>query len=333
MMKDAIFKSHWERAQSHVVLDVDTAQRLLSPYSREPITNIQLLSDGCANTNYKISFQSDIVAPVVLRLYAREKSALMREITLYRMLAEKLPVPKPLYEDTSCTVFKHPYAIVTWIEGTLMRNVILSGDEKAIHDCAFEAGLYLNHLRQMTFKQSGFFQDDLTITPFHESEKYQPFILTLLQNAIVKESLGDSLHHPVLAWIEQHLNLFPDERNANLVHGDFDPANILVKQINGQWKITAILDWEFAFAGSYGFDMGTFLRYAHKLPACYEQGFIDGVEADGFKLSLNWKTQVKLMDLLFLLQLLHDNPIKSRPKLNHDVLALITHTIKTYHHN
>ena len=31
MMKDAIFKSHWERAQSHVVLDVDTAQRLLSP--------------------------------------------------------------------------------------------------------------------------------------------------------------------------------------------------------------------------------------------------------------------------------------------------------------
>ena len=92
MMKDAIFKSHWERAQSHVVLDVDTAQRLLSPYSREPITNIQLLSDGCANTNYKISFKSDIVAPVVLRLYAREKTALMREITLYRILAEKLPV-------------------------------------------------------------------------------------------------------------------------------------------------------------------------------------------------------------------------------------------------
>ncbi len=117
------------------------------------------------------------------------------------------------------------------------------------------------------------------------------------------------------------------------MHGDFDPANILVKQVNGHWKITAILDWEYAFAGSYGFDMSTFLRYAHKLPACYEQGFIEGIEADGFKLSLNWKTQVKLMDLLFLLQLLHDNPIKSRPNLGHDVLALIAHTIKTYHHN
>ena len=214
-----------------------------------------------------------------------------------------------------------------------MRDVILSGNQIAIHDCAFEAGLYLNHLRQMTFKQGGFFQADLTITPFNESEKYQPFILALLQDAIVKESLGDSLHHTVLAWIEQHIKLLPDEHSANLVHGDFDPANILVKQINGQWRITAILDWEFAFSGSYGFDMGTFLRYAHKLPACYERGFIDGIEAGGFQLFSNWKTQVKLIDLLFLLQLLHDNPIRSRPNLNHDVLTLIAHTIKTYHHN
>ena len=73
--------------------------------------------------------------------------------------------------------------------------------------------------------------------------------------------------------------------------------------------------------------MGTFLRYAHKLPICYEQGFIEGIEADGFKVASTWQIQTKLMDLLCLLQLLHDNPIKSRPNLNRDVVALIEHAM------
>ena len=331
-MNDPILKSHWERFKAHVVLDLPTVKKLIAPYTSASIETIQWLSEGCANTNYKISFTNQ-QPPVVLRIYTREQSALKREVALHSLLKDKVPVPAPLYKDDSCNIFEHPYTIMQWMDGFLMRDVILSGDKAAIYDCAFEAGRYLNQLRQDTFTEGGFFQEQLKIRPFDHSETYQPFVLGLLKDDVVQESLGDHLLQAVSTWVNHHLTYFPTEHNANLTHGDFDPANMLVKQNNGHWKITAILDWEFAFSGTYFLDMGMYLRYAHKLPSDYEQGFIAGIESNGFKLPSNWKLQAKLMDLLCLLHLLHYNPIESRPNLNHDVVALITHTIKTYHHN
>lgn len=56
MNNTPILKSHWERYKAHVSLDVATAQQLIAPYSTETISDIQWLSEGCANTNYKITF-------------------------------------------------------------------------------------------------------------------------------------------------------------------------------------------------------------------------------------------------------------------------------------
>ena len=41
-------------------------------------------------------------------------------------------------------------------------------------------------------------------------------------------------------------NLLPDEAEKNLVHADFDPANILVSEVNGKIEVSGILDWEFS---------------------------------------------------------------------------------------
>ena len=329
MSNAPILKSHWERYKAHVSLDLATTQQLIAPYSTEVISDLQWLSEGCANTNYKITF-ADKQPPVVLRIYTREKSALTREIALHRLLEGKVPVPKPLYVNNDCHLLAYPYAIMEWMSGQLMREVILSKDNTAIKACAFEAGRYLNHLRQMTFMQGGFFQEQLKIRPFSAEERYQPFAFGLLEEKNVQASLGMSLHKSVATWIQNHCAYLPNEHEANLTHGDFDPANMLVKQIDGQWKTTAILDWEFAFAGSFLLDAGQFLRYAHKLPPCYEDGFVNGIQSEGFLLSKNWKLQAKLMDMLCLLQLLHYNPLESRPNLNRDVVALIEYTVSAY---
>ncbi len=103
-----------------------------------------------------------------------------------------------------------------------------------------------------------------------------------------------------------------------------------MKQVNNKWKIAAILDWEFAFAGTYLLDIGMMLRYSHKLPACYENNFIAGIQADGFHLPPHWKKQAKLMDLLCLLQLIHYNPVSERPNLNRDVVSLIADTVNNW---
>ena len=59
-----------------------------------------------------------------------------------------------------------------------------------------------------------------------------------------------------------------------LAHSDFDASNILIaQQAGGAFKIAAILDWEFAFAGGPSFDFGHLLRP----PLGDDPGFIEGV--------------------------------------------------------
>lgn len=152
----------------------------------------------------------------------------------------------------------------------------------------------------------------------------------LLQDNVVKDALGNTLLSAIKKIVAKNSALLPDINSANLTHSDYDPANILVKNSDGAWKIAAILDWEFAFSGTYLLDIGLMLRYSHKLRPYFEENFIAGIESNGHRLPRDWKKQAKLMDLLCLLQLAHYNPFSKRPKLSRDVVSLITNTVNCW---
>lgn len=317
-----ILKSQWERYKSHICIDIKQVQKLISPYVSYKIKSLTLLSDGCANTNYKITFQNDF-SPVVLRLYTREKSSLLRENALHQFLKDLLPVPLFFYTDASCTLIEHPYALIEWKVGELLRNVILKGNEQDISECAFSAGKCLSVLKNISLPGQGFFNEKLEIRPFTKEEEFIPFGLKLLKQPSVKESLTLETLLSLEKILLTSTPFLPDSNKANLTHADFDPANILVAKINGKWQVSAILDWEFSFAGSYLMDMGLMLRYAHKLPKTYEESFLKGIKESGEDLPSNWKKTAKLMDLFCLLQLLYYNPFADRPLMNRDVVELI----------
>ncbi len=328
-MDEPILKTNWERFKAHVDLDKAAIEKLLSPYCKIPVKSFSLLSEGCANTNYKINFHDDH-PPVVIRIYMREKSALKREVAIHHLISNSVPVPKHYYSDDSCQLYPHAYSIMEWIDGMLMREIVLSGNESAISELVLEAGQYLDQLRCIKFDKGGFFDEQLSVHPFAEDEKYLPYVLSLLNNDSINKSLGETLSHSVKKLVEQNAYLLSDPDNANLTHADYDPANIMVKKIQGKWKIAAILDWEFAYAGTYLMDIGLMLRYSHKLPGYYETRFIEGIEANGFKLPYTWKKQAKLLDLLCLLQLTYSNPSSERPHLNKDVVSLIANTLDNW---
>lgn len=184
-MNEPILKLHWERFKAHVDLDILTVEKLLSPYCTDPIENFLLLSEGCANTNYKINFKNDRT-PVVIRIYIREKSALIREVAIHQLIAEKIPVPEHFYFDDSCELFPYAYSIMEWIEGTLLREVVLKHDEQAVSECLFESGQYLDVLRQFKFERGGFFDENLAVRPFAEEEKYLPYVWVFCRIMLLK---------------------------------------------------------------------------------------------------------------------------------------------------
>src|SRR5579885_52479 len=318
-----VLKSHWERFKVHFDLDMTTAGKLLSPYTTDRIEQVTVLSDGCANSNFKITFSEHHAMPVLLRIYMRDKSALTREIKLHAFLKDHLPVANIIYHDASCSLIPYPYSIMGWMNGTLMRDVILDNDRQAISECAREAGAKLAILREMKFAKGGFFQDDFSIRPFSQDEEYGPYIYSLLDESRVADGLEIELLGKVKKLIAANLKYLPDKNDANMTHGDYDPANILVDLQDGKWKISAILDWEFALSSTYLLDIGLFLRYSRRLPDCYATSFVAGIESNGKKLPPDWEKAARLMDLLCLLQLLYYNPVEQRPNLNRDVLSLI----------
>lgn len=112
----------------------------------------------------------------------RDKSALQREVAIHRLVENRIPVPSHLYADNLCSIYEYPYAILEWIEGKLMREIILTKNETAICACAYDAGKYLNELRNIKFMHRRFFsesslsdsslEDTLKMRPFDKEEEY-----------------------------------------------------------------------------------------------------------------------------------------------------------------
>ena len=53
---EPILKINWERYRAHFTIDKVTLKKLLQPYSSSEVANVKLLSEGCANSNYKVEF-------------------------------------------------------------------------------------------------------------------------------------------------------------------------------------------------------------------------------------------------------------------------------------
>ena len=323
-----LLKINWERRHDPFHVDVKTAKNLIADYSDAKIVDISLLSNGCANTNYKIVLDNDEI--YVLRIYIRDSDAFYREAALHKLLKGKAPIPNIHYTDDTCDKIPYSFAIMGFADGFLMRDIILQGNLKDIGDCTFSAGICLNKLREIPFSQSGFFNKNIDVSPFSKQEAYLSFTQSCLESHTVQSTIGKELTSLLISFIQDNAHYFPEQYAANLTHADFDPSNILVKKINSCYEVSAILDWEFAFSGTYLFDIGLFLRYSHRLPETYEQKFIEGIITKNNPLPPDWKKSSKLLDILSLVSILDSKSIINRPSLTQDITELFKHTIKTW---
>ncbi len=322
-----ILKSNWERFIQPLDIPSSTLTQMLAPFTHEKPTHVEFLSDGCANCNLRVDFEH--LNSLVIRIYTRDKQAISREKRIAKVIDHKIPYPAFLYLDDGCSVIEHPYAIIEYVDAPLMRKVILEdGLEKAL-PAIEQAGSLVATLSDIAFEWGGFFRADGTVKPFTPDEMYLPFTKLRLADEPVIESLGNDWVQKALSMVHTHMPILPDENIANLTHADFDPSNLLIAPGSNGYAMASVLDWEFAFAGSYLMDIGMMLRYAHKLPKEYEQSFIHGFKTLK-PLPSDWKKMAKLMDFICLLNLLYWNPADKRPRMNEDVKALTRHTIEHF---
>ena len=324
----------WDRRSPLVRVDIATMERLLAPrWPNVRVTSATPLSGGLANTNYRVTLAGHD-RPIVVRFYTREPQACAREAALLRLVAGTVPVPEPLYVEPETGAFEHPYVALAWMDGTPLLDVVndLSLDEAP--GLAAALGAMAARIGSFTFPDAGFLGPDLSITEHvvigPEGLRY--YLRQMLVDGQAGTRLGAEHTARLLAQIDRHADVLEPLVNQHaLIHADYKDGNILVAREPDGWRVTAVLDWEFAFVGASIFDLGMLLRREATLPTGFAAACVAAYRAHGGFAPLGWRRMTLLMDLINLCDFLNSDFV--RGGMRDDISGLIRATIHRLERN
>ena len=268
------------------------------------MVEVEPLAGGIMNWNYRIRL-ADSAERFVLRFYDRMPASCAKETRQLELLGNDVPVPHVLFVNADGANGRPPFCVLEWIDGISLRELRRRGDDRGVADASYDAGRLLPRLMRHRFARTGLLDAGLNVTdgPFTDAPLtavIEHFTASTLFRGRVDESLRSRLY----AFLRATESLHDAPGTATLVHADFNSPNIFVRQTNGTWGVAAILDWEFAFAGSILCDVGNMLRYERDGRPRYEPHFSRGLADGGWEPPGQWLLRARLADLPALCELL-----------------------------
>jgi aminoglycoside phosphotransferase (APT) family kinase protein len=313
-------RANWRRTGGAGDLDRAGVARLVQaglPAAR--VTGHHKALGGQSNTNIVVELAGP-PARVVLRLYQRDPRQPRKEKALDELLAKRgAPSARILHVADDNPVNGLPYAIFEWIDGHRLETVMLDMRRDHFAELAGPIGVALAAIHGIAFAHTGFFGDDLGVAEAVDlgGAGLVAHLRRRLHAGPGGARLGQKLTAQLLHFAEQEGSQLEDWLGRPcLTHADFNPSNILVRRTNsGAWTVAAVIDWEFAFAGSPAFDFGNLLRP----PLGDAPGFADAVAksyaAAGGRLPADWLRIARIADLYAWADFL------ARPDPSHAVVA------------
>jgi aminoglycoside phosphotransferase (APT) family kinase protein len=294
-----------ERRTAIVELDaaeLEASLRSVLPSAR--LTSSELAMSGRANSIYLVQTNR---GRFVLRLHIRDERAGAKERAIARTYGGQVPVAAVLgHGETSSG---HAFTLLSHVPGDTLEQVLLSANRPRIEHAARSLGRTVAQLSNIRFEQSG----DLTTTESGtlvvEPWPFSDFFQWALFESPAGPRLG-SLRDRLRSFLETTASRYPDPWHQHLVHADFNPTNLLIAETG---DLTAVLDWEFAHAGSIWFDLGNLLRHrpSQPLPDYFIPPLLEGLTDAGVTLPSHWRALSLITDLSSACEFLsspHDRP-------------------------
>ncbi|WP_063710549.1 aminoglycoside phosphotransferase family protein [Acaryochloris marina] len=239
--------------------------------------SVELCTAGKSNTNFKLTLSDGSL--YILRLYANSKPE--QDAYIFKLVQDIVPVPELLAQGPQ-------WAILSFLPGQLLTET---------PDHVEQAATALARLADLKFNTPGQLQTDGSITPFDFGG--------------LSDYMAQQLHHPeVQFWLgldglkrlqrllAQEVNRLKElDTSTCLVHGDFNPTNILIQ--DGQ--VSGVLDWDYCHSGTPYMDIGNLLRHT---PINQHPQIKAGLERGGMKLPPDWQRRAELVDLTSQLEFL-----------------------------
>ncbi len=328
-------EEEWERLEPYGDFSRKELREILRlTLDRDEIRSHEVVTGGKCNTNIAVEFSDG--ERVVIRVYERDRWACRRDQVITEEVACRVPVPKMLAAVVEPGRFSgavaeklagRPVGVFEWVQGRKPFEVF-QRDAEAIEKVGFVLGQTLMNIHESRrFSHHGLLDEELNYRRKFASTRasFVDFLEWSLTDGRAGQRLGASTVSRLRTFIDENVHRLEAVEGAQgLVHGDYKSSNLLVGPVGDDWEVRAVLDWEFACAGTPLFDAATLLRNADRWPG-FSDGFARGFKAGGGHLPDGWRRIVKLLDLMNLCGFL--NGSEKREKTFEAVRALILETI------
>ena len=242
------YNTKFDRRESTKVLDEGEIRELVRSHLGPGIESVSALSGGFINSNYRLLLPD---RSVDLRIAARPGD-LKKELRVLKHVQDAVPVPAVVAEDFSGP---RPFALLEFIEGTLLSDSLGSLDGADLIGVAFEAGISLQAIHSFDLGKAGFFDENFLFDPAFENfgGGLYDYIRSHIASERVRERLGKTLAGRALEYVQANRDQYWSiPSSTRLIHCDYNLKNILIRRVGSVWRVAGVLDWEFAMAGSAG---------------------------------------------------------------------------------
>ncbi|MFI6883736.1 phosphotransferase family protein [Streptosporangium canum] len=250
-------------------------------------------------TNQGVSF--------VLRRYPRRNTCAV-EAALMRLVADRVPAPEVVYADNDGSVLGEPFILTRFVSGVPLTAVFAGSDEEDGAQLGEILGETLAAISSVRFGQPGFFADGdlhLDADPPEHHDDLPAFVEGCLARGNAAAALSAAEQRALVKLAADNAPLVAEASDADhLVHSDFNAKNVLLRPGNGRWRVSAVLDWEYAFSGSPLFDVGNMLRFPQELSPGFGRRFPLAYQEMGGPLPERWKEMSEALELFALSDLL-----------------------------
>ena len=279
-----------------------------------------LAKSGQSNTNYVLDTSE---GKFVLRVHVRDGALGAKERALYEHCRRLVPLAALVGTEPDGSTLGHAFSLLEFVAGDTLEAVMIAGASERLETAACNLGHALAQLVTCQFERMGDLAADagdgslvVRAWPFGDFEQQALF------ESPAAARLGP-LRDEVWAFLERARQRYAHHLPPHLVHGDFNPSNLLIAE---DGEVSAILDWEFAHAGNVWADIGNLLRYRGvPLPGSFTLRLLEGLTDGGFKPAKDWHALSLLADLSSALEFLGST--NDKPQTHARALSQIRGTL------
>ncbi|MFJ4917876.1 phosphotransferase [Streptomyces sp. NPDC088726] len=232
---------------------------------------------------------------------------------LGRAAARSVPVTAVVAADPQGHATGRPTLLYRFVEGIPLSQVLADGPAGGeARSLGRSVGSALARIGRVRLPRPGAFGDS-SLAPAPDGAAPLGDLAGFVDHCLATTAPGGPLSGTDSAVMRTLARRGPQALAAvsgerSLVHGDFNPKNVLVRRCAGQWAVAAVLDWELAFSGSQLFDVGNMLRFAREYPRAFTTGFVDGFRGGNGRLPADWPRLSRTLDLFALADILTAPP-------------------------